>query len=99
MIGLEPLSGADATVLAANLLAKAVGRKETIERLAEAAEGNPLFIEELTAAGTEGQELRPRLPPTVRAAIPSRPHALPGPILEGLLDASVVGRAFWRGVP
>ncbi len=98
MIGLEPLSGADATVLAANLLAKAVGRKETIERLAEAAEGNPLFIEELTAAVTEGQELGSGLPTTVRAAIASRLDALPGPIREVLLDASVVGRAFWRGV-
>src|SRR5258706_8882725 len=98
MIGLEPLSSADATALAANLLAKVVGRKETVERLAEAAEGNPLFIEELTAAVTEGKELRSRPPTPVRAAIASPLRALPPPPPAILLDPSGVRRALLRRV-
>ncbi|MDQ2943639.1 MAG: AAA family ATPase, partial [Candidatus Dormibacteraeota bacterium] len=98
-IGLEPLSSANAAVLAGNLLAKAAGGDETtIHRLAEAAEGNPLFIEELSSAVAEGQELGSGLPTTVRAAIASRLDALPNAVRDLLLDASVVGRTFWRGV-
>jgi len=98
VIGLEPLSSVDAAALAGNLLAEAAGGSETVNRLAETAEGNPLFIEELTAAVAEGQELGSGLPTTVRAAIASRLDALPSAGREVLLDASVVGRTFWRGV-
>ncbi len=98
MIGLEPLSSVDAAALAGNLLAKAGGSTETVHRLAETAEGNPLFIEELTAAVIEGQEVGSGLPTTVRAAIASRIDALPNAVRDVLLDASVVGRTFWRGV-
>jgi class 3 adenylate cyclase/tetratricopeptide (TPR) repeat protein len=98
MIGLEPLSSVDAAVLAGSLLAQVEGSTETVHRLAETAEGNPLFIEELTAAVVEGQELSSGLPTTVRAAIASRLDALPNAVRDVLLDASVVGRTFWRGV-
>jgi class 3 adenylate cyclase/tetratricopeptide (TPR) repeat protein len=97
-IGLEPLSSADSAVLAERLLAKSAGFKGAIERLAEASEGNPLFVEELTSALTEGHELGSDLPTTVRAAIASRLDALPGNARAAVLDASVIGRTFWRGV-
>src|SRR5206468_8949868 len=72
--------------------------RETIERIAKAAEGNPLFVEELTAAFIEGQSLGSDLPTTVRAAIAARLDALPSSARAVILDASVVGRASWRGV-
>jgi class 3 adenylate cyclase/tetratricopeptide (TPR) repeat protein len=97
-IGLEPLSNDDAAALAGNLLAKAQDGTEAIERLTEISEGNPLFIEELTSAVAEGQDLGSGLPTTVRAAIASRLDALPNAVRDVLLDASVVGRTFWRGV-
>jgi class 3 adenylate cyclase/tetratricopeptide (TPR) repeat protein len=97
-IGLESLSTEDVTMLAAHLLAKGAARKETIERLVEAAEGNPLFVEELTSALAEGHEPGVELPTTVRAAIAARLDALPSASREVLLDASVIGRTFWRGV-
>jgi class 3 adenylate cyclase/tetratricopeptide (TPR) repeat protein len=97
-IGLESLSTNDAAILARHLFAKAAVRKETIERLVETAEGNPLFVEELTSALTEGYEFGSELPTTVRAAIASRLDALPSTAREVLLDASVIGRTFWRGV-
>jgi class 3 adenylate cyclase/tetratricopeptide (TPR) repeat protein len=98
MIGLEPLSSVDAAALAGNLLPMAAGRTENVNRLAAAAEGNPLFIEELTAAVAEGHELASGLPTTVRAAITSRLDGLPNAARDLLLDASVVGRTFWPGV-
>src|SRR5438132_6801173 len=97
-IRLEPLSSADSALLAEHLLAKSAGFKGAIDRLAEASEGNPLFVEELTSAMTEGHELGSDLPTTVRAAIAARLDALPSTARAVLLDASVVGRTFWRGV-
>ena len=89
---------ADSFVLAERLLTKSAGLKEAIDRLAEASEGNPLFVEELTSALTEEHELGSNLPTTVRAAIAARIDALPNTARAVLLDASVVGRTFWRGV-
>jgi class 3 adenylate cyclase/tetratricopeptide (TPR) repeat protein len=97
-IGLESLTTEDVAKLAAHLLVKGAARKETIERLVEAAEGNPLFVEELTSALAEGHEPGVELPTTVRAAIAARLDALPSAAREVLLDASVIGRFFWRGV-
>jgi class 3 adenylate cyclase/tetratricopeptide (TPR) repeat protein len=97
-IGLESLTTDDVALLAAHLLTKGVARKETIDRLVEAAEGNPLFVEELTSALAEGHEPGVELPTTVRAAIAARLDALPSAARDVLLDASVIGRFFWRGV-
>src|SRR6266516_2470323 len=97
-IGLEPLSSAESFTLAERLVAKSAGLKEALERLAEASEGNPLFVEELTSAMTEGHELGSDLPTTVRAAIAARLDSLPNTARSVLLDSSVVGRTFWRGV-
>jgi tetratricopeptide (TPR) repeat protein len=97
-IGLEPLSSAETFILAERLVVKSAGLKEAIERLAEASEGNPLFVEELTSALTEGHELGSDLPTTVRAAIAARLDGLPNTARAVLLDASVMGRTFWRGV-
>src|SRR5947208_1336777 len=97
-IGLEPLSSAESFTLAERLVLKSAGLKGAIERLAEASEGNPLFVEELSSALTEGHELGSDLPTTVRAAIAARLDALPNTARAVLLDASVVGRTFWRGV-
>src|SRR5437868_3963480 len=97
-IGLEPLSSAESFTLAERLVLKSAGLKGAIERLAEASEGNPLFVEELSSALTEGHELGSDLPTTVRAAIAARLDALPTTARAVLLDASVVGPTFWRGV-
>jgi predicted ATPase len=69
----------------------------TIGRLVEVAEGNPLFLEELTVAVVEGAELGEELPTTVRAAIAARIDALPAEHRRTLLAASVVGKGFWLG--
>jgi predicted ATPase len=66
-------------------------------RIAETAEGNPLFIEELAASVAERSTGATELPTSVRAIVAARLDALPPEERSVLLDASVVGRVFWRG--
>jgi predicted ATPase len=60
------------------------------------AEGNPLFIEELAASLAE-RSTAGELPTSVRALIAARLDSLPPEERAVLVDASVVGRVFWRG--
>jgi predicted ATPase len=91
---LEPLRAEHAQELAERLLGE--GEEDRIGRLLEISEGNPLFIEELTASLVERPDAR-ELPTNIRALIASRLDALPTPERTLLLDASVVGRVFWDG--
>jgi predicted ATPase len=97
MISLEPLSSTEATAIAARLLGESGQSGPALERLVEVAEGNPLFVEELTAALLEGAQAAGELPTTVKSAIASRLDALPPDPRALLLDASVIGKTFWRG--
>ena len=95
-LSLEPLGDEDARQLATGLLHHhTVGINE--ERVVETAEGNPLFIEELAAAAVE----RPAaaagaLPTTIRELVSARLDVLPAAERTVLLDAAIVGKAFWR---
>ena len=96
-LALDPLPEREAERLATQLLAGRVDA-EYAERLAAAAEGNPLFIEELAAvvverSGGEADEL----PTTIRSILAARLDALDPDERAILLDAAVVGKIFWRG--
>jgi class 3 adenylate cyclase/tetratricopeptide (TPR) repeat protein len=93
-VSLEPLSAADANSVASLALGDTVPAS-AIDRIVQLAEGNPLFIEELASALAEGAD-DAQLPTTVRAAIASRIDSLPLQVRRGLLDASVIGKTFWR---
>jgi class 3 adenylate cyclase len=91
---LEPLGGSDATELALHLL----GADTKAAQVAEAAEGNPLFIEQLAAVMSErGTDEAGSLPNTIRGLVAARLDALPAEERDVILDASIVGRIFWRG--
>ncbi len=95
---LDPLAGDEAHELATLLLARFQAPSEPAATVAETAEGNPLFIEELAASlaeksTTEAQQL----PTSIRAIVAARLDALPPDERSVLVDASVVGRVFWRG--
>jgi class 3 adenylate cyclase len=91
---LEPLGGSDAAELALHLL----GADAKAAQVAEAAEGNPLFIEQLAAVLSErGAEGTGALPTTIRGLVAARLDALPAEEREVILDASICGRIFWRG--
>jgi len=91
---LEPLGGTDAAQLALHLL----GADTKASHVAEVAEGNPLFIEQLAAVMSErGGEETGGLPTTIRGLVAARLDALPVDEREVILDASISGRLFWRG--
>jgi class 3 adenylate cyclase len=91
---LEPLGGSDAAALALHLL----GADTKAAQVAEAAEGNPLFIEQLAAVLSErGSSATETLPTTIRGLVSARLDALPAVEREVILDASICGRSFWLG--
>jgi predicted ATPase len=92
---LAPLDDACSEELAKQLLAE-TDLAEGASRVAEMAEGNPLFIEELAASIAE-QSTAGELPTNVRAIISARLDSLPADERGVLVDASVAGRVFWRG--
>jgi class 3 adenylate cyclase len=94
-IPLEPLGEEHSRELARVLLSSN-GGENNADRLAATAEGNPLFIEELAASLSEGATATDKLPTNVRAIVSARLDALPPTERSLLLDASVVGRVFWR---
>ena len=93
-VQLEPLSTDDTRSLAATLLPG--GDDDGVSRVLEISEGNPLFIEELAASLSERPQAG-ELPTSIHGIIAARLDALPTPERSLLLDASVVGRAFWDG--
>jgi predicted ATPase len=96
-LSLEPLAPEHATELGRQLLARHAAGQHS-PSVVEAAEGNPLFIEELAATAYErplssGQDL----PSTIRELVSARLDALPATEREVLLDAAIIGRTFWWG--
>jgi class 3 adenylate cyclase/tetratricopeptide (TPR) repeat protein len=95
-IPLDPLTAADASVLAGRIVEEATERSFNLARLVEVAGGNPLFLEELAASLVELGDSED-LPITVRAAIAARIDAMPSDARTALMSAAVVGKTFWRG--
>ena len=90
---LEPLSAPDTRALVRSLLPADDAADRADERLAERAEGNPLFAEQLVALLREGGELT--LPPTLQALLAARLDRLPPAERAAIGAAAVVGREFW----
>jgi class 3 adenylate cyclase len=99
-ISLGPLNDEDAVELTGKLFEQR-GLDELKDRaasLATSSDGNPLFIEELTASLAERSTRDARqLPGSIRGIVAARLDALPAPERTAVLDASVVGKVFWRG--
>jgi class 3 adenylate cyclase len=94
---LEPLPDAAGRELATELLGP-VDATTRAGQVAETAEGNPLFIEELARClGEQRVSGLEELPTSIRAIIAARLDALPVSERAVLVDGSAVGRVFWRG--
>ena len=93
---LEPLTGASSRELAAALLGDSGLTDDQAQLITKTAEGNPLFIEEFSAAIAE-RSTAEALPTSIREIIAARLDSLPPEERSVLVDASVVGRVFWRG--
>jgi class 3 adenylate cyclase len=108
---LEPLTDDEADELITNLLGTAVGAQELRGRIAKAAEGNPLFVEEMLAMLIDDGLLEHEdgrivtatdlstivVPPTITALLGARLDALTSGERAVLERASVVGQEFSRG--
>jgi predicted ATPase/class 3 adenylate cyclase len=107
---LEPLSSEESHALIANLLGR-TQLSETVEKqIAEAAEGTPLFVEEMLAMliddglltrsngrWTPTNDLsRITVPPTIQALLAARLDRLDREERAVLERASVVGKVFWQ---
>jgi len=96
---LDALSETAAGELTRELLQQHTVAPAVLERISEVAGGNPLFIEELTTSVVEGTtDPTLVLPTSVVSIISARLDALPPRERRLLLDASVIGRTFWRGL-
>jgi DNA-binding SARP family transcriptional activator len=94
---LEPLSEHEADLLIENLEADPLAA-EVRARITEAAEGNPLFLEQMLAMVGEhaaGGELT--VPPTIHALLAARLDRLGRNERASLERAAVIGRTFWKG--
>src|SRR5919201_2191453 len=96
MISLDPLPDQEAATVVGNLIGEELP-PDAVDRLVGVADGNPLFLEELTSALMEGVDVGSELPTTIRAAIAARIDSLPSEHRSAMLSAYVVGRAFWQG--
>ena len=95
---LEPLAEPCARELAERVLARFDAPGDRVPDVVRSAEGNPLFIEELVASLAERSAGdAAELPTSVRAIVAARLDALPADERGVLVDASAVGRVFWRG--
>ena len=96
VLRLEPLAGAETDTLVGEL-AGADFSEETQARIADIAEGNPLFVEQLLAFLEEaGPEALESVPPSVEALLASRLDRLESEELDVLARAAVAGREFTR---
>jgi class 3 adenylate cyclase/energy-coupling factor transporter ATP-binding protein EcfA2 len=95
---LDPLPEESSRELAERLLEGWSDAETRAAAVAVTAEGNPLFIEELAASLAERSTANvSELPTSVRAIVAARLDSLPTEERSVLVDASVVGRVFWRG--
>jgi class 3 adenylate cyclase/tetratricopeptide (TPR) repeat protein len=90
VVSLQPLSEQASRELVDRLLGR------DADRVIEAAEGNPLFVEQLVAMRTEeGGEIT--VPPTLQALLAARIDRLESDERAAVERASVEGRSFHRG--
>jgi class 3 adenylate cyclase/tetratricopeptide (TPR) repeat protein len=96
---LEPLSEEAAEMLIENILAGAELSPAVRARVSAAAEGNPLFVEQMLAVlsedGTAEEDVA--VPPTIQALLAARLDRLAADERTVIERASVIGKEFWSG--
>jgi class 3 adenylate cyclase/tetratricopeptide (TPR) repeat protein len=94
IIRLEPLSDTDSSRLLGRLAARRRAKVRR-EEVMYAAEGNPLFLEQLVAMRADDPGVR--TPPTIQALLAARIDALPARERRVIEAAAIEGRGFHRG--
>ncbi|HEV8354715.1 MAG TPA: tetratricopeptide repeat protein [bacterium] len=96
-LDLAPLRPLETEQLVASLSSEALA-PELRQAVAQRAEGNPLFAEELVRMLLEGSMPGAAIPDTIQAVLTARIDRLPPDERKVLQAASVMGRAFWPSV-
>jgi class 3 adenylate cyclase/tetratricopeptide (TPR) repeat protein len=98
-IALEPLSSPEAEKLLDLLRGETEVSSDLLAQITEAAEGNPLFVEQMLAMITENGSADHKLsiPPSIHALLAARLDRLEPEERAVVERASVIGREFWRG--
>ena len=98
-VTLDPLSAPEAEELLEHLRGETEVEPAVLSRITVAAEGNPLYVEQLLAMITENGALVGDLaiPPSIHALIAARLDRLAPEERTVIESASVVGKEFWRG--
>ena len=94
LLTLEPLAGDETETLVEELRHLT---EETKARIVEAAEGNPLFVEQLVAMQAENGDGALEIPPTIQALLAARIDRLEPEERSVIERASIEGRLFHRG--
>ncbi len=95
LLPLEPLSDAQSDLLLERLEFGAELPVDIRDRIVDAAEGNPLFVEQMAAMAAEaGVADALRMPPTIQALLAERLDRLASPERSLLERASVIGKEF-----
>jgi class 3 adenylate cyclase len=109
LIRLQPLTASETKDLILNLVGQHQGMSDVRARIAQVAEGNPLFVGEVLRMLVDDGLLRRAadewevagdidaiaIPPTIHALLAARLDLLPAAERAIIQAASVVGRAFW----
>jgi class 3 adenylate cyclase/tetratricopeptide (TPR) repeat protein len=94
-IELRPLSAEHSTAVVSNLLQGSDMLERLVARIVEAADGNPLYVEQLLAYTLEeGEAAIDSLPPTIDALLSARLDSLNGHERSIVECASVIGLVF-----
>src|SRR5829696_6822937 len=93
-LALEPLDDTDSTALLGGLAGELALDASARRRIADAAEGNPLFLEQLAAMAVENGSAEVPVPPSIQALLGERLDRLAPKERETIERASVVGRDF-----
>jgi class 3 adenylate cyclase/tetratricopeptide (TPR) repeat protein len=98
LIPLQPISESDARTLIDQLVAHELSA-DARARVAQAAEGNPLFIEQLLALNADAPSTNGSIlvPPTLQALLAARIDRLGAPERAVIERAAIEGRSFHRG--
>ncbi len=94
---LEPLSRGETDDLIGELVGASVLPEPLAARIAEAAEGNPLFVEEMLVMLRESPDGEALVPPTIQALLAARLDQLEPAERAVLERGSVEGKVFHRG--
>ncbi len=96
-LAIDPLTEPESELLLDALAAEWPMSRESRAQIAEGAEGNPLFLEQMVAMGAErGALLTEVVPATIQALLAARLDRLE-PLERLVLErAAVVGKEFWR---